>query len=355
MSRTGINYHDVSNAAAKIQGHNENPTVDRIREILGTGSKSTIARHLKDWKANNGPTANANDLPAELIAIVTGLWERIQGNANEEIKAHKEESTQAIKTVEVKLKDAHQKQVELEQEIHKLEGTVFQQTENHKELSHRLTEEQRLSAKHAGHIMSLEEHLQCQKQENTELHTLLKNIQNNLEHYQSSMQKLQQEQALTLEKQKNRFEQVISELRSQVAESSRLESALRFENERLKEQVSILEPLKNHTQVLEKTLAKKEALLNRLEEKNKEDADNTLVLTQALEAKTNAFIEAEQKTMVAYSRAKDLEKMLSQANDKISTLRHEQLFIIQEKANLEGQLKQINMAKKEKSPKTVSV
>ena len=35
----------------------------------------------------------------------------------------------------------------------------------------------------------------------------------------------------------------------------------------------------------------------------------------------------------------DFEKLLKEANDKISTLRYEQIFTLQEKANLEGQIK----------------
>jgi hypothetical protein len=36
-----------------------------------------------------------------------------------------------------------------------------------------------------------------------------------------------------------------------------------------------------------------------------------------------------------------LEEALSKANDKVNSLRHDHQFILQEKANLEGQLKQL--------------
>ena len=52
MGRAGILYADVKQAAAKLLALGKNPTVDSVREELGsTGSKSTIAPLLKRWKA----------------------------------------------------------------------------------------------------------------------------------------------------------------------------------------------------------------------------------------------------------------------------------------------------------------
>jgi len=41
MGRIGITYQDVAKAIPTLQGQQKNPTVDNIRELLGTGSKST--------------------------------------------------------------------------------------------------------------------------------------------------------------------------------------------------------------------------------------------------------------------------------------------------------------------------
>ena len=346
MSRTGISYHDVANAAAKVQGYNENPTVDRIREILGTGSKSTIARHLKDWKANNGPIANAKGLPPELIAIVTGLWERIQRSAEEEILEFRQEANQKIQTAETNFKQSQKMIVDLQGQVHQLEESLFQQKDTIKGLECCLSEEHLTSSKQQGQISSLEEHLNVQKQENTKLHSLLKNIQNNLEHYQASMQKLQQEQSLALEKQKNLYEQEISGLRHQLFEAANAENSIKLQNKQFKEQLLGLEHLKNHSQMLEKTLKEKEIQVVILEEKHTEVLNKNEKITRTLEIKVNMLIDAEQKTAIACSRVNDLEKVLQQANDKISTLRHEQQFIAQEKANIEGQLKQLKESSK---------
>jgi hypothetical protein len=71
MGRAGITLQNVSDAASKLQGRGKNPTVDSIWDILGAGSKATIAQHLRGWRSQQQETTGA--LPTELLALVTGL------------------------------------------------------------------------------------------------------------------------------------------------------------------------------------------------------------------------------------------------------------------------------------------
>lgn len=69
MGRPGITYHDVINATQQLQGQGKSPTIENIRFLLGTGSSTTIAMHLRQWKAQQGAThaiASKEQLPAEL-------------------------------------------------------------------------------------------------------------------------------------------------------------------------------------------------------------------------------------------------------------------------------------------------
>lgn len=50
MARTGISYEQVAAAADALVGEGQsNPTINAIRERLGTGSPNTIHRHLSTW------------------------------------------------------------------------------------------------------------------------------------------------------------------------------------------------------------------------------------------------------------------------------------------------------------------
>lgn len=341
MSRTGISYLDVANAAAKVQGESGNPTVDRIREVLGTGSKSTIARHLKDWRANNGPTANETDLPQDLIALVSGLWERVQGKAEQEILDSRQESDQKISAIENTLTQAQKHNAQQQALIHKLEEDLSNDKQSIVALNELLATERIDACKNQERIRNLEDNLIEHKQENTKLHTLLTNVQNNLEHYQASMQKLQQEQSLILEKQKSRYEHELTSLRHQLLVAANDEHGLKLQLEKLQQQVAEFEHVASRNQILEQALKSNEIKAITLEEKYKEIVRQNENVSETLDIKIKQLAEAEQKTAIAISRLSDAEQALRKADDKIAKLLHDQLFIVQEKANFEGQLKQL--------------
>lgn len=76
MSRTGIPFEEVKKPIAELQGRQKTPTVDSIREILGTGSKSTIARFLREWRTQHGLGSNSDGrLPSDLLvsSMVCGM------------------------------------------------------------------------------------------------------------------------------------------------------------------------------------------------------------------------------------------------------------------------------------------
>lgn len=50
MPRPGLTYDDVAQAANTLNQQGTNPTIQNIRESLGTGSPITISKHLKTWK-----------------------------------------------------------------------------------------------------------------------------------------------------------------------------------------------------------------------------------------------------------------------------------------------------------------
>ena len=75
MARTGILYSDVMKAAQIVAADGRNPTVDSVREALGsTGSKSTIAPLLKRGKEvfqGAGAVKTESGLPAELMEAMS--------------------------------------------------------------------------------------------------------------------------------------------------------------------------------------------------------------------------------------------------------------------------------------------
>lgn len=218
MARTGITYHQVSNAIATLQGRQKNPTIDTIREELGsTGSKSTIAKFLQEWKVKNKIT-NTNEvgIPSELQQLIRGLWEKIQGDANIKIEKHQSEADTEINEAKNNVALTQSQNALLHTEIKTLSEKLDHQTQISETLKNTINQSENEKTKLIGHISSLESNNLDHKNENDRLHQLLKNTQENLMHYQNAIQQQRQEQALTLEKIRYESEIKISNLQNQL-------------------------------------------------------------------------------------------------------------------------------------------
>ena len=94
MGRPGITYHDVANAAQQVTTADNNPTIESVRAILKTGSSSTIAQHLRDWKAKQSDTfalASKEKIPEELVAALKGLWQKLVTESEEQVEIIKQQ------------------------------------------------------------------------------------------------------------------------------------------------------------------------------------------------------------------------------------------------------------------------
>ena len=79
MARPGITYLDVARAAVQLKEQGLNPTVAEVRQILKTGSNSTINRHLRDWEEKQGDRIDAEKgIPAALLTVVRGLYDGLE-------------------------------------------------------------------------------------------------------------------------------------------------------------------------------------------------------------------------------------------------------------------------------------
>lgn len=73
MARSGIHYEEVKNAAEMLLGHGLHPTIQRVREQLGTGSNTTISEHLKRWQRSMAESPKAILPPSIPDAVMTAL------------------------------------------------------------------------------------------------------------------------------------------------------------------------------------------------------------------------------------------------------------------------------------------
>lgn len=348
MSRPGITYQEVANAAIQLQGQNENPTVDRVREILETGSKSTIARYLKEWKSKTGHIAGSDGISQELISIVKGLWERLKTEAEQKITQHQQENNCAIGEARQALIQEQKRNADLQIQIRQLEEQLHQEKHLSRSLQQSLEEEKRFNAKLAERNDRLTQQLNDQKSESERLHQLLSHVQNNLEHYQVSVQKLREEQALSAEKQKANYDRETDFLKKEITSVAeynnnlqRINDQLQLELKLLRDQANVVDTEKNsYYQQLQEKIINETTLNNQLNQLNQ----SCHGYQKLNEQQSKKIVELEMKLAVTSDQLDTSRKSYHEAQDTIRVLRDEKLYIAQEKAHLEGQFKQLQAA-----------
>lgn len=104
MSRAGISYADVVQAIVGLQQQGDNPTIQRIRDWLGTGSFTTISEHLKIWRQQQRqatPLQQAGQaLPPGLLEVAQQLWQQACSEADNKLQELQQAATKEVEQAE---------------------------------------------------------------------------------------------------------------------------------------------------------------------------------------------------------------------------------------------------------------
>lgn len=109
------------------------PTLERVRDELGSGSFSTINPILKQWKENQSANdiATSIDLPIEIAAIgekaTAMIWKAANDQCNNTIKTLKQETNQITEQANAERDEALHEIKRLESENEKLNAKNSQQ------------------------------------------------------------------------------------------------------------------------------------------------------------------------------------------------------------------------------------
>jgi hypothetical protein len=346
MGRIGITYEDVEGAIAELQGKQKHATVDNVRAILGTGSKSTIARFLREWKSRRGLNSqDENRLPSELLAIVMGLWDALCGKADTQVQESRQEAETKVATIQQQLSHARHLEAELRLKIHTLEETLHQQAEEIRLLKAQLITETQEKIRITERAAAFDARCNENRAENQRLHQLLNHVQENLEHYQTSTQRLREEQSFLTEKQRNEYEQKLAARVAQVNVATAEKAALQAELTQFKKAYDLLENEHQGMTTQYAEIRSQYESLKMTQDKIQQDYDardrqNQLQATE-LAALQRTVMELQLTLKARDEKIVSIDGLLTSAHEKIETLRHDNQFTLQEKASLSGQLKQL--------------
>ncbi len=347
MGRIGVSYQDISNTISELQGQNISPSVDNIRSALGTGSKTTITKYLKEWRQSNeinSASSAANHLPEDLLSLVKGLWHGMEEKQDKQILDIQNDYSEKEKIINEKLSSLSNENNSLKEKLHKSEEALNAAEVNNQEQQKTINKSEIDQMQINLHNNSLKVRLIESQAETEKMHSHLQKLQDNIEHYQQAESKLKEKQSLRLAELTNGFEGKVKALEKEIFENinlqqkqqtniSNLKDTLAQKENVIKEvnvELGDLKTLKTQYDILDK--AHQGALLSL------ERADKQSVTSQLENQKQALLLEQSIDT-----NAK-LQTKITKQEDKITSLRDENNFIANEKANLTGQLSQIQHA-----------
>ncbi len=237
MARIGVGFAAVQDAAEAVRNAGQEPTVDRVREHLGTGSKSTIGPLLKQWRALQTEQADISALPTVLINSVTSLHQQIQSLADQKIDRNNAELMTERERFEKKLGELQGKNNDLAQHAETLEAEIeriraqrndLQDTSSQLRLSLAKCEEQRNES--LVRNAELKEYVAELKQEVTQ-------TRDNLEHFQQRTADDRQQEREHFQQTRQQLENTQRILNQDLLEAQRSSTAAASLNESQRQQI----------------------------------------------------------------------------------------------------------------------
>ena len=345
MARAGITYHDVVKAAEALKTLGQEPTVDRVRERLGTGSKSTIAPLLKRWRSNHSEVSDTSGLPGDVVEAVKSLYERIQQAAEHRIDQALQEFNTAKDTLKKELTDARNTVSQLTARQNDLEQQIVH-VANEKAQQGKALEDTRINLVTAE--LRRDEAISRaadQKESIIELRQENRDIREHFEHYQQRTAEDRQQERDQFRTVNQQMQDQTQELRERLAQAESSASQLLDINDQLRGSVA----------ELERANAELRSEIDRKAEDNgslKHTLDEALMLNnkhqdekdQLAERLTTLIIQkaAMDKDVVMLTQGLEIAKAeLHTAQEKVALLDDENKLILQEKALILGQFKQL--------------
>ncbi len=88
MARAGVTYEQVAQVINLLIANGQKPTINNVRELLGTGSPNTVLMHLQKWReAQPLQQKRAITLPNTIALAITQVIEQAEASARSEVEA----------------------------------------------------------------------------------------------------------------------------------------------------------------------------------------------------------------------------------------------------------------------------
>jgi len=118
MARSGIQYSDVQHAIDTLLTRGDTPSVQRIRDVLGTGSFTTISEHFRQWRSEreqNRDVPPPKGVPEVIVSLASELWREAQEVANQTLLHYREDANRQVEAAQLEAEASAQQAANAEQ------------------------------------------------------------------------------------------------------------------------------------------------------------------------------------------------------------------------------------------------
>ncbi|MFJ4347634.1 DNA-binding protein [Pseudomonas sp. NPDC089401] len=319
MARGGVNLAVVQKARNSLLMRGVYPSIDAVRvEIGNTGSKTTIARYLKQLESPGSEANPRERMSGALRGVVESLLDQVQEEGSQaflEARAEFEQErklmvsrTEALETEldELKLRFSAQGDVLTAQteELKTTQSTLQTEITRNARLSQSCTDLEVRVLEKDGQIQSLEQkHTHAREALEHYRASVKEQRDQDLSRHESQVYQIQQE--LTVIQQTLMVKQ--EEISRLIRDNERLIGESRQQTKEVSQQRDALERLKRDLDIANAAIARGEGAKE--------------LLTQQLEAKTKEVIDVRSDATAGQQRESELVRRLDEAEAELSTYR----------------------------------
>lgn len=227
MARNGIHYDDVRRAIDTLQQRGEVLNVQRVCELLGTDSYTTVSAHLREWRRQGNSSAQKPptlERPDMLEHWVADIWQAAQQAAHDTLTAYRQQADERIHESD---SASYQEQRQRENAEHRLET-----------LGERLASVQRLLETKTAEANHLQSELQALKGNQSQQQKRISQLEQACQRHQQSLEQSEQQhrEAAARTHQAHQAKLAQEEKRHESAETRLMELLDDARRERLKQE-----------------------------------------------------------------------------------------------------------------------
>jgi DNA repair exonuclease SbcCD ATPase subunit len=241
MARTGINYLDVAKTAEKLKNKGIIPTIDRVREILGTGSKTTLAHHLKRWKTITPEEIQYQTLPTEIIKAVKNIHEQLKAHAQQKTEELAQRFQQEIDQLLQQLKQERENSGVLKRNILNHETSNNKLITQISVLEKSLVESKQINIGIVLEKSELTSRLEEKAEQIATLKEQLKSVERNGDHYREMLNQQRTEEKIQFARHLELLEQENNTYKAKIAEKNKQATGIKQDNFELQSKIKYIE------------------------------------------------------------------------------------------------------------------